>query len=306
MDQARVRRTPGPGRPRREPSPPHGITPQEIDSIRLYAGDDIPGRTEYFYQIPNAYQTLNLLMMEGLEGEQVRVCLEGQSPDPVYIREWRRTLTVFADIFRAQCRYRAFAAGQGAALPPLYRADRRLNVQRMQALGRTFAFTSISKGACLPSFAAGKQEPALLHITLDGDCPYLDMAAVLGDGYLYAGEAELLLPPFIHAQVTGGQYLSPRQLSLYRLDPNVPVLSYQVRFGGFCGGENRESPPALVRRLDQDRADAAALLKAICGGRSLDGLPGDALDRYVRWKRSFSDLVWTYFRQIWADTSQTL
>lgn len=306
MDQAHVRRTPDPGRPRWDSSPPPGVTAQEIDSIRLYAGDDIPGRTEYFYQLPNAYQTLNLLMMEGLEGEQIRVCLEGQSPDSIYIREWRRTLKVFVDIFRAQCRCRAFAAKQGAALPQLYRADRRLNAQRMQALGRTFAFTSISKGKCLPSFAAGKQEPALLHITLDDDCPYLDMAAVLGSGYIYAKEAELLLPPFIRAQVTGGQYLTPQQLNLYRLDPNVPVLSYQVRFGGFCGGEGKEDPHTLVRRLDQDQANAAAVLEAICARRSLDGLSDGELRRYARWKQSFSELVRAYFRQIWADASQAL
>lgn len=308
MDQARIRRPADWNTGNLSPSsaPPCGITPQELDSIRLYAGAPIPGRIERFYRLPNAYQTFNLLMMAGLEGERVRICLEGQEPDPVYIREWRRTLNVFADIFRAQCRYRALLTGEGRVLPPLFRADRRLNVEQLRTLGRTFAFTSISMGKCLPSFAAGKEEPALLEITLDGSCPCLDVAAVLGEGYLYAKEAELLLPPFLHAQVSGGTYFTPQQLLPYGLNPDVPVLSYQVRFGGFCSGGDGESPHALVQRLDQGQADAAAVLATICTRRSLDGLSDDALRRYALWKQSFSQLVWAYLRPIWAEAFQAL
>ena len=70
MDQARIRRPADWNTGNLSPSsaPPCGITPQELDSIRLYAGAPIPGRIERFYRLPNAYQTFNLLMMAGLEG----------------------------------------------------------------------------------------------------------------------------------------------------------------------------------------------------------------------------------------------
>lgn len=282
---------------------PGGITDREIDSICLYVGSGVPGKVGRFYQIPNAYQTFNLLMMEGLEGERTRVCIEGQTPDPIYIRDWQRTLEVFTDIFHAQCRWRDAAVGQKAALPqPLYRADRKLNVERMRSLERTFAFTSVSKGGYIPSFAVGKQDPALVEITVGGNCPYLDLAAVLQDDYVYANEAELLFPPFVSAEVCGGDYLTTEQIKECGLYSGFPVLTYQASFGGFCGEDDGGGDPyALIQHLERDKECAAQTLEAICKCRSLDGFPKEEIQSYADWKKSFFRLVGLCFSQIWED-----
>lgn len=51
---------------------PGGITDRKIDSICLYAGSGVAGKAGRFYQLPNAYQTFNLLMMEETQGERIR------------------------------------------------------------------------------------------------------------------------------------------------------------------------------------------------------------------------------------------
>lgn len=281
---------------------PGGITDKEIDSICLYGGSSIAGKPGRFYQLQNAYQTFNLLMMEGLDGELTRVCTEKQNPDDIYIRDWRRTLEVFTDIFQAQCRYREFAQQKRVCLPQqLYRTDRKLNVEQMGKLGRTFAFTSISKAGYLPDFAARKQNPALLEIALDSSCPYLDLAAVLKDDYVYTREAEILLPPFIQAEVSGGNRLTEEQLNEYGLPADKPVFIYQVSFGGFCEEESREDPYVLIQRLEQNCDSAAKVLKKIRKNRSWSGLTDEELKRYTEWKKSFSQLAYTCFCRIWTD-----
>lgn len=284
---------------------PGGITDKEIDSICLYGGSSVAGKPGRFYQLQNAYQTFNLLMMDDLEGEQIRVCEEGQNPDAVYIRDWRRTLEVFTDIFHAQCCYREFAQQEGVRLPQrLYRTDRRLNVKWMDSLGRTFAFTSVSKEGYLPDFAVSKREPALLEIVLDSDCPCLDLAAVLKDDYVYTREAEILLPPFIQAKVSGGDYLTREQLIEYKLANDTPVLTYQVSLGGFFEMEDSGDPYALIQSLERDCDCAANVLERICQNRSLNGFSDGELERYVDWKRNFVRLVHTCFCQIRAEAFQ--
>ena len=282
---------------------PGGVTGKEIDSICLYGGSGVPGKAGRFYQLPNAYQTFNLLMMEGLDGERVRICAEGQRPDPIYIRDWPRTLEVFTDIFHAQCRYREHP--QKPALPSvLYRADRTLNVERMRDLGKTFAFTSLSKAGILPCFAVRKENPALLAITVDSDCPCLDLADLLKEDYVYAQEAEILLPPFIRAEVSGGEALGEEQVEKLGLDGSKPVFGYQVHFGGFVSDISHEDPYVLIHNLEQNKETSAQVLEAACKYRDLGKIPADELRCYEDWKKSFSQLVYICFCRIWTDAAE--
>ena len=89
---------------REKKSWPGGITENEISALCLYEGCG-GGKADKFHQCHNAYQTVNLLMMKGLEGEKVRICVENQNPQGFYIQEWEKTLEVMTDIFVAQCKY---------------------------------------------------------------------------------------------------------------------------------------------------------------------------------------------------------
>ncbi|MEY8420640.1 hypothetical protein AALA83_15360 [Oscillospiraceae bacterium 44-5] len=286
-----------PRKPSLETTWPKGITDREIDAICLYEGSCIPGKAGRFYQLPNAYQTFNLLMMPETEGERVRVCIEGQNPDGIYIRQWRRTLEVFTDIFRAQCRYLAQAAP--VSLEHLFRVDRELNMNLLRQQGHTFAFTSVSKARYLPELLKGKQNPVLLDITAEGGFPYVDLAEILNDNYVHAQEAEVLIPPFVTAWVSTPELLTEEQLRTYGLDGCGDVRLCRVRLNGFCCEDSGTDPYFLIDCLEQNREKAAAVLEAICETRNLDSIPDADLRQYVDWKRHFFLMVGICFQRIW-------
>ena len=91
----------------------YGISPNELYTICFYEGSGDSVRPSRFYQIPNVYQTFNLLMMEDLSGEKSRIGEEHQQPHGLYIRHWERMLEENLSIFRAQCRYLQVAVEKG-------------------------------------------------------------------------------------------------------------------------------------------------------------------------------------------------
>ena len=66
-------------------------TQREISAVRFYQGSGVFGESDPFYMMDSAYQTLNLLMMPGREGERVRVGVERQNPKSLCITRWEKT-----------------------------------------------------------------------------------------------------------------------------------------------------------------------------------------------------------------------
>ena len=79
------------------------FSPQEINAVRLYQGCEVPEEQDVFYQQNKAYYAFNLLMMEGQDGERIRICAEGQHPNAIYIQRWSETLDVLVTLFRVIC-----------------------------------------------------------------------------------------------------------------------------------------------------------------------------------------------------------
>lgn len=175
---------------------PCGITDHEVNSLLLYMGCSVPGRYGAFYSSSRAYQTFNLLMMRGSEGEKIRICLEKQQPNGIFIREWARSLQTMEDIFRAQCKY---ACEKPPVKDVLFRSDRKLNFDLMRSRNATYAMTSTSQGSYLPEFLVDKEGPHILSITMKERIPYFDYEGFFGEEYVYAYEREILLPPMISA-----------------------------------------------------------------------------------------------------------
>lgn len=242
-------------------------------------------------------------MMEGLDGENIRICTEMQSPNGIYIREWQRTLEVFTDIFHAQCRYYSYAAARDKPSIPLiqgYRVDRKLNVDMMQNQCRTFAFTSISKNQYLSEIAKGKKDLVLLKVTADGVFPYVDFADILKENYVYAQEAEILLPPFLDTDVNiSSAPLSETENTLHGLNGSIPVCQYDVHFHGFHCEDIGRDPYILIENLERNKETAADTLESICAQRKIVGLPERELQCYLDWKENFRFLVQKCFYTIW-------
>ena len=164
----------------------YGCTEREFRAVKLYEGGKMPNETDEFYRQKSPYKTLNLLMMTGSEGERVRVCLEGQKPNGLFIRRWEDTMEALTDIFTVCCRCALSRKAEGRTLPhPLSRGERGVNFRLMEAAGGTFAFTSTSEGEMLDSFVRSKQDPHALHMTICEGVPYLDFAEFLGEDYHY-------------------------------------------------------------------------------------------------------------------------
>ena len=175
---------------------PCGVTDREVNSLLLYMGYSVPGKYGAFYSSSRAYQTFNLLMMPGNQGELIRVCGEQQKPNGIFLREWERSLRTVEDIFRAQCKY---AREKPPVEDVLFRSDRKLNFDLMCGRGTTYAMTSTSQGSYLPEFLVDKVDPRILSLKMTKPIPFFDYEGFFGEDYVYADEREILLPPMICA-----------------------------------------------------------------------------------------------------------
>ena len=230
---------------------PWGITDHEVNSLLLYMGCGVPGKYGAFYSSSRAYQTFNLLMMQGNEGEQIRVCGEQQKPNGIFLREWERSLETMVDIFRAQCKY-------ARETPPvedaLFRSDRKLNFDLMCGRGATYAMTSTSQGSYLPEFLVDKVEPHVLRIRMTKRVPFFDYEAFFGEEYVFADEREILLPPMLALETEQQPdfILSAKESGA---EKDIRVRWYDVTLGGFAPDSMREAD----RSASDDKSDRAYL-----------------------------------------------
>lgn len=258
-----------------------GITDHEVDALLLYEGCGVPGKYGDFYTSSSPYQTFNLLMMPGDTGEKVRVCLEKQNPASIYIKEWKKTLEVMTDIFIAQCKYSIYCNKNGEVLNDvLYRGDREANFQLMQECGGTFALTSTSKGGYLNKFLSGKRNPHLLKIKIDNNIPYIDYSGFFKENYVFSGEQEILLPPYIKMT----EEKQPEKL----VEGIGNVQNYYIHLTGFNPMMVNEDEFELIDFLTHNCDEAAKGLQELVQKRDMKYLPNDHI--YWKWKTSFQTL----------------
>lgn len=276
-----------------------GILDSEVNALLLYMGCGVPGMYGAFYSSSRAYQTFNLLMMDGTAGEEVRVCQEKQKPNGIFVREWERSLEVMADIFRAQCKY-ARDPQTPAMTDVLFRGDRRTNFRMMRAQGTTYAMTSTSRGSYLEDFLADKVEPHILRIRLKDRVPFFDYEDFFQDQYVYADEREVLLPPMIPMRA---RWVTDRFLCLNADDPanGTLVRCYDITLQGFDLHEPNVPACHDPEQYLTDHADeAAAALNTLAATHDMTaaGL-SDPSHVYWTWKRCYQYLLRKKFQEIY-------
>ena len=258
---------------------PFGISETEIMDICLYVGccDSVrPGR---FYQTKNAYQSFNLLMMDGLDGENARIGVEKQKPSGLYIRDWKRTLDVFKSVFSAMCKYyKKSDLYKGL----LFRADRLVNTIMIRKHKRTIAFTSTSKAGILECFSKEKKDATILSCKLDRKVPLADLEEILKKDYVFSEEAEVLLPPYLGI-----------------VEFSDKSSSYEVKFGSMTFDEACDTKE-IFSLLESTAEEAAEVLDKFVEDPDLakDAMPDD-YRVYVNWKAAFQKLVGQEMRSIW-------
>lgn len=262
----------------------YGCTEREFRAVKVYEGGEMHGETDEFYRQKSPYRTLNLLMMAGREGERVRVCVEKQKPNGLFIRRWTDTMQVLTDIFSVQCRCALARKAAGKPLPhPLSRGDRGVNFRLMEAAGGTFAFTSTTEGEVLDSFVAGKQEPHALHMTIADGIPYLDFQEFLGADYQYADQREILLPPMVKMACGPCQVREHAGIG--------PVCHYHIRFTGVDTGLVYRDEAVLTAVLTELAQAAAAGLDDLARNREDAAVFREPDHPYWTWKAHFRQLT---------------
>ena len=282
---------------------PCGITDHEVNSLLLYMGCGVPGLYGAFYSSSRAYQTFNLLMMPGNEGEQIRVCEEKQRPDGIFLREWERSLETMADIFRAQCKY---ARDNSPIKDALFRSDRKLNFDLMYDRKATYAMTSTSQGSYLPEFLVDKVEPHVLRIRMTKRVPFFDYQAFFGEEYVFADEREILLPPML-ALETAQQpdfILSAKESGA---EKDIRVRWYDVTLGGFAPDSMQEADRSASddkserAYLKAHAEEAAQALDELARGHNWKTSPLAKPEHvYWQWKRTYRRILGRRLKDIYS------
>lgn len=260
------------------------ITHQETNMVRLYQGSEVPGAQDVFYQQPKAYHAINLLMMEGQDGERIRICIEGQHPNVLYIHRWPETLDVLVTLFRVQCKYAYQQITEGKRLPnPLIRGERKANFDQICAAGKTVAFTSTSRNTLCDDFVIGKQDPYVLHITLGERIPYLDFEDFFGSTNSLPEEHEVLLPPEVI--MTFGHSWTQMH------DEIGPVRHCNIECKGLDTNVKPEDETLLIEYLNTNTTSAAEALCDIVRNKLEAYAFKDTDHIYWKWKTAFRKLA---------------
>ena len=267
-------------------------TQQERNALLLYQGCGVPSEIDAFYTQDSAYQTFNLLMMAGRQGEYVRVCKERQCPKALYIRRWEKTMEVLTDLFSLQCKYAIRQKLAGKPLPnPLERGDRGLNFRLMQEAGGSFAFTSTSKDQVQDTFLVGKEDPHILHITLGEGVPYLDYEEYLGAAYSFDDEREVLLPPMVP--------MTCNKIWTEEFPYLGAVRHCAVRLEGFQKPEEPVDEKALTEFLWANAEEAAAGMADLVRRKQEADIFAREDHIYWQWKEAFRKLTLQRMRAIY-------
>lgn len=275
------------------------ITDEEILALCLYGGCADSVRPSRFYQTPNAYQTFNLLLMEGLIGERVRIGMEHQRPYGLYIRDWQRTQKVLLSVFSAQCKY--LRAKRNVLYRALYRADREANTAMMVRKRKTFAFTSTSKARYLKDILDEKKNPTMLEMTLTEPVPLFDFQEAFGSYYAYTEEAEVLLPPYLSVKCSAKEPLDLSKEEVEIANGGI-VKKYKIAFGGMSFDTPEETEKDLLRILNSNSKEAARILDEMRENpenliNMKDG--DDAYENYISWKKAFQKLLGIKMFELW-------
>ena len=269
------------------------IKDEEILDLCLYEGCGDSVRPGLFYQLPNAYQTFNLLMMDGLIGENIRIGKEKQSPNGVYIRNWRRTISVFKNVFAVMCKY--YTNMENVPDIEMYRADRQINTDMMFEHGKTIAFTSTSTAEFLENFARGKKNLTYLKCSLSHKVPIADFEAILGDDYVYSDEAEVLLPPWLSIK-----NMEDTGKKVHPDEAGEKIGTYSVVFGDMSFDDCSNTREELTKILDENCEGAANTLDKFRNNPDmLENADVKDYPQYTAWKDAFRKLINIEMSEMW-------
>lgn len=278
------------------------VTEKEMDAVRFYEGDLRKSlengqfseslNNEGLFGIPSAYKTMNCLMFDGIGNEKERIREKSGSLKPDVFLEAEKVVEVFCDIYRAMCKNAA--EKKNAVKQLVYRTERGISVQELKK-GQTVSFTSTSKENDPEDFLKEKSGLTLLDFIFSSEIPHLDFEELFGEDYLFKGQKEILLPPFLEIEMEPLK-LTSAELQYRDADSRPPSGKYLVLVKGMRWDDvNINAEPEAVFEPERCR-QAAELLAKISRGEEPDEA---AVMVYCLWKRNVRDIIKKEFYEIY-------
>lgn len=279
---------------------------KEKDALRLYEGDirirdtrsnKVIEQTskDSIWGDRKAYKTLNALMFEGTENEEIRIVKEESKLNPSFIIHIQETIEILSNIYRAMCKYGKLQIKDVEA----YRVERNSSIKDLTK-GQTISCFSASKVGFKREFA-NKSEIILIELIVRAGIPFVDYNKVLKDEYYLSEEEEILLPPFVPIQIEE-LGLSMRELKIKDKHGKKPKGKYRVIT------EKREVQGPLY---EQEKKEKEALYKFITSREMLDSAKLYIEDmnqkgkgseenkiKYSMWKNNYQKYMKYIFREI--------
>ena len=177
------------------------ITQQEKNSILYYQGGcdkvilaEAEEKLRGFYNISDAYQMINALLMPGINNEIARIKDEKRRFNPDILENMDELINVYCRLYSAACKY-TYCHETNDYLHT-YRIDR-MNTLKFLNDGQMFSFMSTSLVSGEKPGLQDKDGILLLEIDVPSNIEYIDINDVLGDRSKYPKEKEILIAPFV-------------------------------------------------------------------------------------------------------------
>ena len=178
------------------------LTQEERKSLLFYQGSAqgdvmgaVPKHLRKFYAAEEGYQILDMLLFPGTENEKVRIQIERRHIDTMFLNNMDELLNVYCNLFSAMCRYTKEC--ESAQDMHLYRKDRILSWECLKKGQISTFFSTSQKSKIAAYFTQNKYGILLEEIWVSKKIVHLNVNDVLGQYHSYAGEEEILLPPFL-------------------------------------------------------------------------------------------------------------
>lgn len=268
------------------------ITQQEKNSILYYQGGcdkviltEAEEKFREFYNIPDAYQMLNVLLMPGINNEIARLKNEEQKFSPNILENMDELMNVYCRLYSVACKYTYYHETEDTLYT--YRIDR-MNTLKFLNHGLTFSFMSTSLVGGEKPGIQDKDGMLLLEVDVPSNIEHINVNDILGEKSKYPEEKEILIAPFIlldKEQLS----LTKRELKFKDMHNKPPRAKYRLNLldSAIVPRDIPKDSNKLIQLLGQIKDEdslknAKEVWETLMEGKKVDD---SAREAYIFWKK---------------------
>lgn len=288
------------------------ISEKEFRSLLYYQGapeniklDPSEQHQKEFYSIDNGYETINMLLFQGIENERARLQIEKRAIEDKILDHMENLLEVYGYLYSVMCKYTYHTAKADKLLT--YRDDRRHTYQCMQT-GMNDSFLSTSFIAERKPAVSGRENYfqkkdglVLMDVEALDTVEHVDMNDVLENQSKYPDENEVLYPPFLYLD-TERMSLTPEEIQLKDIHKKSPYGKVHVMLKGSTVDpknltEEEKNRLEVIRKklIAQDEIkNIKTVWNVIRNGEESEY--SKEIEKYCQWKK----LLKLYLRETYA------